>query len=81
MNRKCFDYEISQDTAGNPIMARQCYCLTTACMQLPVKVTSTTKPECPHYWYKCEPETDDIEHCSLCGAHRQPQTNLMGATP
>lgn len=29
---------------------------------------------CDHFWYKCEPETDDTEHCSKCGTHR----NLEG---
>ena len=69
----CKLYIDSYDTAGNPIFKVDCKCGTTACMRVrEFKLTT-----CDHSWYKCEPETDNIEHCRNCGAHRNPDKDLV----
>jgi len=67
---RCHLYIDSYDTGGNAVYRVKCYCNTTACM----RIGELNLKTCEHNWFKCEPETDDIEHCRNCGKHRNPDT-------
>jgi len=65
----CHLYEDGKDTAGNPIYRVKCFCGTTGRQRLN-ELNITT---CVHNWVKCGEDWEEdigVEHCTLCGQHR-----------